>query len=334
MPLQFTENPQRNRSISFSSTSRVIAMTPGTREATQAEAEAGTTSGKYMSPLRVAQYVDNWVSDGGAHTDLVLEGSIRERLTATRTYYVRTDGSDSNTGLLNTSGGAFLTIQRAYDVIQRTLDLNGNICVIRVADGTYTGGLVAHSPLLGGGAVQLYIIGNTTTPSNVVIDVTSANAIQVGGGGYVQLQGVRLKTTTIGSCIYAYENGQVDFQNIDFGACASMHVEAQQHGRAYALADYTISGGAVGHLHCANLGFYAMTNTVCTVSNTPAFSAFFAGCSNANIACYFSSISGSATGQRFLNHNQGVIDVNGGGVNYFPGDIVGINDAATYAVYA
>ena len=38
----------------------------------------------------------------------------REMLTANRTYYVRTDGSDSNDGLANTSGGAFLTIAEGY----------------------------------------------------------------------------------------------------------------------------------------------------------------------------------------------------------------------------
>ena len=51
--------------------------------------------------------------------------SIREKLTEVRTYYVRTDGSDSNNGLANTSGGAFLTIQKAVDVVSYTLDRQG-----------------------------------------------------------------------------------------------------------------------------------------------------------------------------------------------------------------
>lgn len=52
--------------------------------------------------------------------------SGRDLLTTNRTYYVRTDGSNSNNGLANTSGGAFLTIQKAIDTVLK-LDSAGTV---------------------------------------------------------------------------------------------------------------------------------------------------------------------------------------------------------------
>lgn len=50
--------------------------------------------------------------------------NAREVLAASRTYYVRTYGSDSNDGLTNTSGGAFLTQAYAMSVIAK-INFNG-----------------------------------------------------------------------------------------------------------------------------------------------------------------------------------------------------------------
>ena len=67
---------------------------------------------------------------------LVAAGLIREKFTANRTYYVRTDGSDGNNGLANNSGGAFLTIAKAIAVVS-ALDLSGlTAATFSVADAT------------------------------------------------------------------------------------------------------------------------------------------------------------------------------------------------------
>lgn len=61
----------------------------------------------------------------------------REVLTSNRNYYVRTDGSDSNTGLVDSSGGSFLTIQHAVNII-RTLDLAGFTVTVNVGAGSFS----------------------------------------------------------------------------------------------------------------------------------------------------------------------------------------------------
>jgi len=96
----------------------------------------------------------------------VSPSSVRTKLTANRTYYVRTDGNDSNTGLTNTSGGAFLTVQAAINTVA-ALDLQIYNVTIQIADGTYAGAMVVNGPWLGTGDVTIQ--GNNATPSNVVL---------------------------------------------------------------------------------------------------------------------------------------------------------------------
>jgi hypothetical protein len=89
----------------------------------------------------------------------------REVLTANRTYYVRTDGNDSNTGLGNTSGTAFLTIQKAVDVAS-TLDLSVYDVTIQLGTGTWTESVTMKNAV---GAGTIIIQGDLITPSNAVV---------------------------------------------------------------------------------------------------------------------------------------------------------------------
>lgn len=117
-------------------------------------------------------------------TDLITGGFVRERLSAARSYYVRSDGSDSNTGLANTSGGAFLTPQAAITAIKR-LDLNGYaVTVYCLTGGTYPG-FVVDGPFVGdvigtaGGLVTFvgetsYSITNATNATPIVVTFSGA----------------------------------------------------------------------------------------------------------------------------------------------------------------
>ena len=138
----------------------------------------------------------------------------REVLTANRTYYVRTDGSDSNTGLANTSGGAFLTIQKAIDVVG-SIDLSIYDVTIQVGAGTYTQNLVFKT-LVGAGSATLQ--GDTTTPSNVVLSPASGSCLVARDiVGKWSITG--FKTNTTGGAIHiSVPNAYLNIGAMDYGA--------------------------------------------------------------------------------------------------------------------
>ena len=255
--------------------------------------------------------------------------NFREVLTADRTYYVRTDGSDSNDGLTDSSGGAFLTIDRARQAAT-ILDLNNYGVTIQVGDGTYTAGAAFTGQPVGANNAYLFAItiqGNSTTPGNVIVSVTSANCFSAQNGAKIYVKDMELRTTTSGDCLAASANGEIYYTNIRFGACAAMHKEAVEHSRIKNIGDYAIVGGAVAHEHCPNLGYILNLSATVTIIGTPAFSSFYVGAALGGMVQYVAvTFSGSATGQRYLAHKNSVIDSNGGGSTYFPGSIAGATD--------
>ena len=110
---------------------------------------------------------------------------VRETLLAPRTYYVRKDGNDSNTGLADTAGGAFLTIGRAIDVVYGELDLGPFDVTIQVRAGVYEEIVYLVAPSVGAGSVLLR--GEAANPGAVTIRVTSSTPLQQNVQGVVQV---------------------------------------------------------------------------------------------------------------------------------------------------
>ena len=250
--------------------------------------------------------------------------TIRETLTAARTYYVSTTGNDSNTGL--TAGSPFLTIQKAVDTIA-ALDINAKTTTIQVADGTYTGA-VSLKNVAGYAAVgNLVINGNSSTPANVVISTTSAHCFQASGTNTVWLiQNMKLQTTTSGNCLYAIYSGTIAFSLLEFGACAGAHIRAELNGSVLrnGTGTYVISGNAANHMLAYVGGLIYMSAGTVTVSGTPAISSSFAAAQvNGTIRADGITYSGTATGTSYSVTLNGVIYTGGGGGNYFPGNVAG-----------
>lgn len=236
------------------------------------------------------------------------------------------------------------TIQGAINATRNWIVSGGGQIVIQLADGTYTTGGSICQPLGGAnqGVIPLTIQGNSSTPGNVIVSTTSEQAFQAQFGGVLNVQDMELRTTTAGSCLYATTGSVIRFNNIRFGATAKTHIEAVKGGVCESLGNYAITGGGLSHMHAANGGRIFNSGNTVTISGTPAFSAYFIGVAGPGYAqCIGQTYSGSATGQRFLVHNGGFIEL--GNVSgaytdpasstYFPGDVAGYCNPSTGGVY-
>jgi hypothetical protein len=273
-----------------------------------------------LAGTELVEIVQSGTSKKVAASYLVGSGG-REVLSAARTYYVRTDGSDSNNGLANTSGGAFLTIQKAVDTICDVIDTESYSATVQVADGTYTGAVVLRKTV-GRGVVK--ILGNVTTPANVIISTTSANSISSNSICEWVIDSLKVQTTTSGWGI-SVANAKVELYAVNFGACASGHLRIYNHADVVFMSNYEISGAAPVHWQAHALGrLYAGGKTI-TITGTPAFSTGFAKAYDIGmVQCDSITFSGGATGKRYTGISTcGVINTNGGGASYFPGDTAG-----------
>ncbi|MDR7220366.1 hypothetical protein [Aminobacter aminovorans] len=268
-------------------------------------------------------------SDG---TDVVWAAS-REVLTANRTLYVRPDGSNSNTGLVNNAGGALLTIQKAIDTAA-ALDLNGFAVTIQVGAGTFTGTVAIIKPFVGG-AVTLQ--GDTTTPANVLLSI-AGTGIQVSGGGELTVLGFKMATSAGTAALRATNGGRIRVTGaMDYGACAGAAMEAENYGIIEVTANYTISGSAPRHWWCEAQGLILCIGRTITLTGTPAFSTAFAVAFGGFINVPINTFSGSATGKRYDASKNGTIQTNSAATTYLPGDAAGTGTnpgTSPYGLYA
>jgi hypothetical protein len=278
---------------------------------------ATASAAALLTALGFSAFVTGLVSASGASAFQIAAG-VREVLTGARTYYVRTDGSDSNTGLVNSAGGGFLTIQKAINVIA-ALDISIYNVTIQVADGTYTGANTISGPWLGSGTVS--IVGNTTTPANVIINPAGAACFSVSSAA-VSLSGMELRGF-FGALALKWSTVSIGTA-MRFGTCGAYQVYASG-GIITLSASYTISGGAGLHINADNGGVVQATSITVTLSGTPAFANYFLAAQGpgSSVIYYSNTFVGSATGLRYLASSGGYVSVNGAGTSYLPGNAAG-----------
>lgn len=284
-----------------------------------------------LAGTELVEIVQGGVSKQVAVTNIGGSSSGRTVLTADRTYYVRSDGSDSNDGLTNNSGGALLTIPKAVMIVCGTLDMADYQVTIQANDATRTEAVTLYSYI---GNKEPILQGNTTTPANCILSTTSATCITNNSNKPWTVKGFKLQTTTSGNCLtLTYAGSVINGHNLDFGACAGSHMSIAYGAMVVMQTAYTISGGAAIHHALYENGGITVSSKTVTITGTPNFSnayLFARNVSQAQLAG--NTYSGSATGVRYsLSHNA-VCNVNGAATTYLPGNSAG--STASGAQYA
>lgn len=254
-------------------------------------------------------------------------GTVRERLTADRTYYVSATGDNSNDGL--TAGTPLLTVQKAVEIIVSTLDLGGRTVTIQLANGTYTTPTVFSGSWTGGGAI--IIKGNAASPQSVIVNTTSTHCFAVTAvlGGTLTLQDMELRTTTsTGHCIHNVGLAIVNFNNIRFGATGGngYHINCAGSGSIVQCVSgaYSIVGNAYAHITLNSGGYVGVVLTTVTVSAGLTFTRFIWGLISGMANFYNSTFSTNvATGQRYYAEGNAMLYVAGAGATFFPGSTAG-----------
>lgn len=261
------------------------------------------------------------------------KGQFREKLTAARTYYVRTDGSDSNDGLSNTAGGAFLTIQRAIDVAS-ALDNGGFDVTISLGTGTFTGMNVLKS-FVGPGKIVISGAGAGSTVVQVSTASTTCFLLPSGAPplvGMYDIVNMTLQATAedcIGIDLGYGQGGAVTFGGIEFGSFpAGVHLRAG-HGALLSNASrgYSISGNTKHHIYCSDGGQVRTQAATVTLSGTVTMDIFVVVQRQGNVLCSANTYSGTASGTKYLLDTLSYAL----GVSAFPGSTAGTADATSVA---
>lgn len=259
-------------------------------------------------------------------------GGARNQLTAPRTYYVSTTGSDSNDGL--TPGAPFATIQKAVDAAA-ALDISIHDLTIQLADGTYDlGGTgVKLKSVVGAGKVAIQ--GNASTPSNVTVKTSGGVATDVFAAvattTIYEIKDMKIETAvTTGACrgIYSHAGSYVQFSNLVTGDFDDPSVGILFHATDTSIieasGDLEIAGSCRRAFQAAGGAIIRVAGVTVTLTGTPNWSqAYLFGPLTATFNLVGTTFSGSATGQQYDIQRNSVAST--GGVA-LPGDVAGTAD--------
>lgn len=246
----------------------------------------------------------------------------RAKLTADRTFYVDDGGNNANDG--STALLPMGSIQQAINVVYQVLDCNGFKVTIQVADGTYTTPITIEGQPLGASDANsqwLQIIGNATTPANVLISVSGNKALYLSKGAYLWLEGVKITTSAGGYGIYVEQSSVLEYSDIEFGAVSQNMLTANAHSLIRALGPTTVSGDAVSFCHNTGRSRTEFTDQTITFVGTRTFSIYLWGLNDSSLALDGATLSGPRPNGENGVHDHSLLNayslVNASGWGFF-----------------
>ena len=253
-------------------------------------------------------------------------------LTADKTFYVRTDGSDSNDGSANTAGSAFLTIQKGLDECAK-YDCSKFGLRVSIADGTYAGALnfpAQPGALLGQttfadganiGPGYVCVNGNNSTPASVTISA----AVNIKKPTSVRFHGVQFSNANH----QVWGTGvQAMYGSVWWSGASGNGPDARFGSTVYFVGAITTNTASVNCLCSCYYGSTihfssgaAATANVATSFLTGAVQCAYGG----KIITHTTfTITGTFTGGRYVVTYGGLVcGVSSGNANYFPGSTAG-----------
>lgn len=259
----------------------------------------------------------DWAAGGTTgNGSVVLSSAVRELLTANRTYYVSTTGSDSNNGLSPSS--PFLTIQKAANTAS-ALDMSTYQVTISVGAGNYSE-TVTLRPWVG----QLPPLINGASKSTTTF--TAVQALNTLNGCAWRVENIGFANSASYS-IYGAGPGIINFANVDFGGTSrNSHIRTESGFIANASGNFSISAGTSQQM------FYTVGAVIVFVGRTVTLLANVSCVSfvTAEIVSHidawsmtFTLGSFTVTGARYQVTSNSVIHSGAGGASYFPGSTAG-----------
>lgn len=278
----------------------------GARGKAGKDGDVGPASGPLGSGSVTADTVSNDTTEQASILDKI-GGYRRERLTTARAYYVRPDGSDTNTGLANSAGGAFKTPQKAVDTVLKTIDMDGFSVSIYLGDGTYPGALTIDGDFIGNGLVQ--IIGNISSPGNVILDAPSGADAVTADDTKIRLNSLTVQNTGNGNGLVSKNYAIIEHTNCVLDDVASDMFLSQMGGIIRCLSSADIQGNANSFCHATDHGIIDWSNSTINLHNNT-FTTYAWGVNNAGINLDQCTIVDYMNAAQISVHNNGYMNAN------------------------